>query len=183
MLKFHETMEAEKETISAWHYAGEYAIYDLPPYAEAKARGQGLANPKNHFLSFYDGQILMGFLNLVEIINGIFFVGTQRKIVVSRRKHDKRNVIFVQRLQHLKRVHVRHLDIEKNDIRIKLMYLLNCLRTRTGFTQNFQFARIRFEQRAHAHTSKRFIIGYQDSKQFFSPLLVNLFIETHHDCF
>ena len=74
-------------------------------------------------------------------------------------------------------------DIEKNDIRIKLMYLLDCLRTRTGFTQNFQFARIRFEQRAHAHTSKRFIIGYQDSKQFFSPLLVNLFIETHHDGF
>ena len=72
MLQFHETTEAEKEIISAWHYAGEYAIYDLPPYAEAKARGQGLANPKNHFLSFYDRQILVGFLNLVEEPEQVF---------------------------------------------------------------------------------------------------------------
>ena len=34
MLTYHPTTEAEKEAICAWHYPGEYAMYNNPPYAE-----------------------------------------------------------------------------------------------------------------------------------------------------
>ena len=64
MLTYHPTTEAEKEAICAWQYPGEYAMYNNPPYAEQKKHGYGFANPANNFYSFYDGETLVGFVNL-----------------------------------------------------------------------------------------------------------------------
>lgn len=64
MLTWHETTEEEKYAIGTWTYPGEYAIYNSEPYEEAKRRGFGFANPANHFYSFYDGETLVGFINL-----------------------------------------------------------------------------------------------------------------------
>ena len=47
MLTYHPTTEAEKEAICAWHYPGEYAMYNNPPYAEQKKHGYGFANPRS----------------------------------------------------------------------------------------------------------------------------------------
>ena len=46
MLTYHKTTEEEKEVITAWQYAGQYAIYNTTPYAEQKKQGVGFANPK-----------------------------------------------------------------------------------------------------------------------------------------
>ena len=54
MLTYHKTTEEEKEIITAWQYAGQYAIYNTTPYAEQKKQGVGFANPKNNFYSFFD---------------------------------------------------------------------------------------------------------------------------------
>lgn len=73
MLTYHETTEAEKYIISGWKYSGEYAIYDLKPYEVQKAQGSALANPRNHFYSFYESTVLVGFINLYEEENEVFF--------------------------------------------------------------------------------------------------------------
>ena len=73
MLKYHKTTEEEKKRIAQWAYPGEYAIYNMPAYAEQKRRGFGLANPENHFYSFYDADRLVGFVNLNEEQDRVFF--------------------------------------------------------------------------------------------------------------
>ena len=45
----------------------------MPPYDEQKEQGRGLANPQNHFVSFYDGGTLVGFINLLEEETAVFF--------------------------------------------------------------------------------------------------------------
>ena len=66
MLQYHLTTESEKAEISAWRYPGDYAIYDLPPYAGVVGTGRGLDNPKNRFYTFYDGARPVGFVNLAD---------------------------------------------------------------------------------------------------------------------
>ena len=73
MLRYHKTTEEEKKAITAWQYAGEYAIYNTAPYAEQKARGVGFANPKNNFYSFLEDGALVGFINLYEEQTEVFF--------------------------------------------------------------------------------------------------------------
>ena len=50
MLTYHKTTEEEKEVITAWQYAGQYAIYHTTPYAEQKKQGVGLCQPQKQFL-------------------------------------------------------------------------------------------------------------------------------------
>ena len=73
MLSYHKTTEDEKYVICSWHYDGDCAIYDNPPYAEQLVQGRGFANPKNCFYSFCDGGRLIGYVNLVEEEAAVFF--------------------------------------------------------------------------------------------------------------
>ena len=73
MLTYHATTEAEKYQIAAWAYPGDYAIYNMPAYEAQKKCGFGLANPQNHFYSFYDEAALVGFINLSEEASEVFF--------------------------------------------------------------------------------------------------------------
>ena len=60
--------EADKREICSWHYDGEYAIYDLPPYEEMKMQKIGFLNPKQekNFFAFWEGNKLVGFVNILE---------------------------------------------------------------------------------------------------------------------
>ena len=49
MLTYHKTTEEEKEVITAWQYAGQYAIYNTTPYAEQKKQGVGFADTIDDF--------------------------------------------------------------------------------------------------------------------------------------
>lgn len=73
MITYHRTTEEEKYIICGWEYSGDYAMYNNPPYEEQKKNGVGFANSKNNFYSFYDGTILIGFINLCKEETEIFF--------------------------------------------------------------------------------------------------------------
>lgn len=72
-LHYHETTEDEKEEISRWKYDGQYSVYNLPSYEEMKQKNYGLANPGNHFFSFYQKQCLVGYVNLRPEEEAVFF--------------------------------------------------------------------------------------------------------------
>ena len=48
-------------------------MYNNPPYVEQKKHGYGFANPANNFYSFYDGETLVGFVNLSDEGSEVFF--------------------------------------------------------------------------------------------------------------
>ncbi len=73
MLTYHKITEEEKYLIAEWKYEGDYAIYNMESYEEQKKSGCGFANPKNNFYSFYDEEILIGFINLQEQEKEVFF--------------------------------------------------------------------------------------------------------------
>lgn len=72
-LTYHEATEEEKAVISGWQYDGEYAIYNMPSYDEQKRQDRAFANPVNRLTSFYDGETLVGFVNLSEEETEVFF--------------------------------------------------------------------------------------------------------------
>lgn len=73
MLTYHKTTEEEKRLICEWKYEGDYAIYNSLPYEEQLEKQRGFANPKNNFYSFYDGAMLIGYVNIVEEEFEVFF--------------------------------------------------------------------------------------------------------------
>lgn len=74
MLTYHQMTETEAKLISGWQYPGEYAIYNMPPYEEQKAGKFGFANPERakNFYSYFDGNTLVGFTNILEEEKEIF---------------------------------------------------------------------------------------------------------------
>ncbi len=72
MLEFHRTTEEEKYEICDWRYEGEYAVYNNPPYEDQLKDNRGFADPENCFYSFYDGDVLEGFINLLEEEREVF---------------------------------------------------------------------------------------------------------------
>ena len=73
MLEYHKTTEEEKYDICEWKYDGEYAIYNNIPYKEQIVKNCGFANQRNNFYSFYDGEHLIGYINLIEEEAEVFF--------------------------------------------------------------------------------------------------------------
>ena len=71
MLIYHKITEEEKFLISEWKYCGNYEIYNNAPYEVQKEKGSGFANPQNNFYSFYDKNILIGYINLREKDNRV----------------------------------------------------------------------------------------------------------------
>lgn len=72
MLTFHNTLtEYEKMQICRWQYPGEYAIYNVKPTEKS-----GIFNPDNarNYYAFYDGDIFVGYVNLIER-NNKFSIG------------------------------------------------------------------------------------------------------------
>lgn len=74
MITYHLMTEQEKEIVAAWNYTGEYEIYNMPPYQEQKQKGIGLGNPlrSKNFYSYYDGDTLIGFTNILEEEKEVF---------------------------------------------------------------------------------------------------------------
>ena len=69
MLTFHNILnEQEKQEICNWKYEDEYAIYNLPPLHQLKEKHQGICNPdtEGNYYAFYDDDIFIGYVNLVE---------------------------------------------------------------------------------------------------------------------
>ena len=71
---YRHLSEDDKREICSWKYEGEYAIYNLPPYEEMKKAGSGFLNPQNekNFYGFFEGDTLVGFVNIKEESAEIF---------------------------------------------------------------------------------------------------------------
>lgn len=67
-LTYRTLSDRDKQTICAWHYPDEYAVYDLPSYEEMKRRKMAFLNParERNFYGFLDGENLVGFVNIAE---------------------------------------------------------------------------------------------------------------------
>jgi len=67
MLNFHRTTEEERYIIGGWKFGGQYSIYDEKPY-------DGIHhNPKANLFSFYDEDDYIGFINVIDEGEQIFF--------------------------------------------------------------------------------------------------------------
>lgn len=66
MLRCHPITEEEKPLICDWRYPGEYALYDMPPYEDARRAQRGFASPDLVAFTFYDEDDLIGFTTLYE---------------------------------------------------------------------------------------------------------------------
>lgn len=68
MLELKQMKIKEAQLICEWKYPKEYSIYDMPSYSLMESKGIALAKPKNlkNYYVFYDGDTLIGFINLLN---------------------------------------------------------------------------------------------------------------------
>lgn len=73
-LKNHILTDVEKREICSWKYSGEYEIYNLPSYEIMQAKQIGFLNParEQNYRAFYDGDCLVGFVNIKEEETEVF---------------------------------------------------------------------------------------------------------------
>lgn len=74
MLEYHEMTAQEKEIVAGWNYTGEYEVYNMPSYQQQLEEGVAFGNPQcdRNFHSYYDGDKLIGFTNLLEEPKEVF---------------------------------------------------------------------------------------------------------------
>ena len=73
-LKYHILTDSEKREICSWTYYGDYAVYNLPSYEVMKEKQIGFFNPahEQNYRAFYDGDCLVGFVNIKEEETEVF---------------------------------------------------------------------------------------------------------------
>lgn len=69
----HKTTEEEKYRICEWKYEGAYSVYDMGSYDEMKEKQFAFANPEMYVESFFDNENFVGFCNLYDDGDEIFF--------------------------------------------------------------------------------------------------------------
>src|SRR5262245_41014405 len=83
-----------------------------------------------------------------QVVDGVDLKRAQRVLIVSSDKNDRR--IPPDQLQHLKAVQLRHLNIQKDEIRLQIVDGLNRLKTIGAFGHNldvFVFGKVFLENR------------------------------------
>ena len=68
ILQNHILTDVEKREICSWTYSGDYAVYNLPSYEVMKEKQIGFLNSARaqNYRAFYDGDCLVGFVNIKE---------------------------------------------------------------------------------------------------------------------
>lgn len=67
-LSYRALLEADKRKICQWKYEDVYEIYNLPSYEQMQGKKSGFGNPEKekNFLGFWDKNVLVGFVNILE---------------------------------------------------------------------------------------------------------------------
>lgn len=67
-LTYRPLTEADKRAICAWRYGGDCAVYELPPYETLEREKREFMDPaaERHYLGFFHGDTLVGYVNLRE---------------------------------------------------------------------------------------------------------------------
>ena len=73
-LVYRNLTEEAKRQICEWKYDGEYALYNLPTYEEMRVQQIGFmdAETENNYYGFWDGNVLVGFINILEEKTEVF---------------------------------------------------------------------------------------------------------------
>jgi len=73
-LQNHILTDAEKREICSWTYPGEFAVYNLPFYEVMKENQIGFfkSTREQNYSAFYDGDCLVGFVNIKEEESEVF---------------------------------------------------------------------------------------------------------------
>ena len=73
-LTYHTITKEEGKQVCDWKYPDEYACYNQPPFEEIQARQAMFCNPlrRTNYRAFYDGDLLIGFTNLMEQEQEVF---------------------------------------------------------------------------------------------------------------
>ena len=68
-LTYAHLSDDAKQQICAWKYGGDYAIYNLPSYADMQAQHRGFMNPEaeQDYYGFWDEDALVGYIKLTEM--------------------------------------------------------------------------------------------------------------------
>ena len=90
-LQNHILTDVEKQEICSWKYSGDYAVYNLPPYEVMKEKQIGFFNParEQNYRAFYDGDCLVGFVNIKEEETKVF-IGIGGKPELCSRGYGQR---------------------------------------------------------------------------------------------
>ncbi len=73
MLISHRATIEERKAFCDWKYDGEYALYNLMSYEEMEQKQFCFCNPKMITEAFYDEDKLVGFCNLYDDGDEVFF--------------------------------------------------------------------------------------------------------------
>lgn len=73
-LEYHVMNDNEKKMVCSWKYDNEYALYNLPTYEQMKTKKMGFMKPESakNYYSFYDQDIYVGFVNILEEDKEVF---------------------------------------------------------------------------------------------------------------
>src|SRR5262245_60459112 len=86
-----------------------------------------------------------------------------QRILIERGHEDNRlNVLGTNALEHIKTVELRHLDVEKDQIRRHRVDRFDCLTTITTFVENLNL-RILLEEQTNVATREWFVVDNQRS--------------------
>src|SRR5437899_7016072 len=78
-----------------------------------------------------------------QVVHGMHFKSPQRKFVVRGHEHDDRHRIGTDRLENFKAVQLRHLDVEKDQVRFLLLNRPNGLASVRAFTHQLNLRPVR----------------------------------------
>src|SRR5258705_9618104 len=93
---------------------------DLPRtlYRESLQRRRRISPMRNPLLGTPQRKIESSIIKrLQKVVEGTRLKSPQRILVISRNEHHRRRQLSPQHLQHIKPVALRHLNVEKNQIR------------------------------------------------------------------
>src|SRR5262249_17076392 len=96
---------------------------------------------------------------LQQVIERIYFKRAQRILFIRCYEDDAREHRTIQRFQDLEAVHARHLNIQKNEIRMMPPYFGNSRLPVTAFCNNLDF-RLPLEKTNQPAERKRLIFNY-----------------------
>ncbi len=73
-LTYHTITDEEGKQVCRWKYPDEYACYNQPPFEVLEANQAMFCDPirQSNYRSYYDGNLLVGFTNLMEEDSAVF---------------------------------------------------------------------------------------------------------------
>ena len=98
------------------------------------------------------------FKRLQKVIQGVDLKGPDRVLVMSGRENHRRNLFWLERLEHLETIEPRHLHIKDQEVRAVLLDGAHGLDAVRAFGDDFHIGFVR-EDLPHPLSRERFVVN------------------------